>query len=87
MKYYQPYSNILILKNNCKYLMKSSALMILFYGFKIYYELLIPDNFYLFLILVLVHRVYLVSIYEYVIFVITGDIQTLDIVGYNLHVR
>ena len=87
MKEYQPYINLLTLKNHCKYLMKSSALMILLYGFKIYYELLIPDNINLFLKVLLFHRVYLEFIYEYGIFVITCDIQTLDIVRYNLHVH
>ena len=53
LKDYQPYRNFLIMRKHspCNHLVKSSAVMILLCGFKIYYELLIQDHFYFYWIL------------------------------------
>ena len=94
LKVYQPYRNFLIRINNFPFrkLVKSSAVMILIYAFNIYYEILITKNYFLSLILLLVYLFYIwfihylliLYIYINVIFLRTGDIQTLDIVRYNL---
>ena len=94
LKVYQPYSNFLILINNFPFrkLVKISAVMILIYAFNIYYEILITNNYFLFVVLLLVYLFYIGlvcyllirNIYIKVIFFRTGDIQTLEIVRYNL---